>query len=98
MHAQKSESKHLSSCNMVPWVLFEPRQCRKTCVNILLIKVGLMSVGHVRTQFQENLCLNPNLIRKRYAHLVYCIVGLKVNLNNSNKSESKGPLPLNLSA
>ena len=96
MHAQKSESKHLSSCNMVPWVRAKTMQ--KNMCEYPFDQVGLMSVGHVRPHFQENLCLNPNLIRKRYAHLVYCIVGLKVNLNNNNKSESKGPLPLNLSA
>ena len=32
--------------------------------------------------FQVNLCLNPNSIRKRYPHLVFCIVGLKVDLED----------------
>ena len=32
--------------------------------------------------FQVNLCLNPNSIRKSYPHLVFCIVGLKVDLED----------------
>ena len=34
------------------------------------------------SNFQVNLCLNPNSIRKRYPHLVFCIVGLKVDLED----------------
>ena len=41
-------------------------------------------------RFQENLCLNPNSVRKRSPHLVFCIVGLKV--------KSEGPFPLSLRA
>ena len=32
--------------------------------------------------FQVNLCLIPNSVRKRYQHLVFCIVGLKVDLED----------------
>ena len=38
-----------------------------------------MSVGDLYTHLQENLCSNPNSVRKRYAHVVFYIVGLKVN-------------------
>ena len=34
------------------------------------------------THFQVNLCLNPNSIRKRYPHLVFCIAALKVDLED----------------
>ena len=34
------------------------------------------------SRFQVNLCLIPNSVRKRYPHLVFCIVGLKVDLED----------------
>ena len=40
------------------------------------------SSSWVNECFQENLCVNPNSIRKRYPHLVFCIVALKVNLED----------------
>ena len=48
------------------------------------VQAGLMSVGHapLNTHFQENLCVNPNSTRKRYPHLVFCIVGLKVDVKD----------------
>ena len=49
----------------------------------ILIKLGWVLVMNASlSDFQVNLCLNPNSIRKSYPHLVFCIVGLKVDLED----------------
>ena len=65
----------LSNSRALTWV----------CVCILfLIKLGswVLVTNASLSRFQVNLCLNPNSIRKRYPHLVFCIVGLKVDLED----------------
>ena len=58
--------------------------CPKTLIVTLFLQAGLIYVGHARLSltFSRELVREPQLDQKRYPHLVFCIVGLKVDLKD----------------
>ena len=84
--------RHLNSCNMVLWILFEPYNAETHVCISFSDQVGLMSVGHVLFYhiFLRELVLKPQLDQKK--------VSAPGFLQCRAQSESKGPFSLNLSA
>ena len=94
-HDQRSLTQHeekgywvLLSCGLVSlltwvWVIVEHSQEFAWVLFFCSSWVNeCWSCTPLNTHFQENLCVNPNSTRKRYPHLVFCIVGLKVDLED----------------